>query len=704
MNIFRTIKSLFEQKTSQTNRLLSMFLTTGMGAPKDQRELNLAEEGYNQTVTVYACIREIAVAFSGIKWCLFKEVGGDGEEVIDHPILKLWKRPNKHQGSASFLLSIASHYCIAGNSYIEAATDSGGVPQYLYCLRPDRMTVIPDLLERIGGYKFTNGGQSMNFTEGEILHFKDFHPSNDWYGLSPISVAALSIDSFKGQQRWNKGLIENAARPSGIITVEDDMDPEQVETLREQFMKKFAGSENANIPLIMEGGKMKWEQMAFNAKELDFVASQGLSALQIAQVFNVPPELIGLQPATYQNRREARKALYTEVVLPMLDRFRDDLNNWLPPMFGEEQLFFEPDLEDVEALQEDREALWVRLDRSEDLTLNERRVAKGYDEIDDGDVIFLSSSKMSLEDMIAVPEDPPPMEEDEDTEDTEDEPLFGEEEEGDEEEEDGKQVKQSAVMRREVLAVGRMQKKFERRMRTAVKRLFKGEQNRILEALNRFGDQSATNINMEIDDSKLLWEELLIKNRIEVMTAFGLRAVRKFKEDYTDVEFKASHNEVFERAIRTASRIGVADSITNITLTTKAKVRKIIGEGVIGGVPVDEMADEIRGVYKGFSEKRSTVIALTESVTAQNRGSLEAMNSLKVPYLKVWTWSGVERQGHKEANGQTVHQEDFFHVSSDGISEREELLHPGDPMASAKNRVNCGCRLTYKRDVENDNR
>lgn len=690
MKFIDSLSNIF-RKSSKTNKLLTMFLHSGAAPPKDQREFSLAKEGYNQTGIAYACVREIAVAFAGIKWGLFRTRNGEREEIESHPMLSLWNRPNPHQGSASFLQAMASHYLIAGNSYIEAATNNSGVPQYLYALRPDRMSVIPDALNRIGGYKFTNAGASVSFIGGEILHFKDFHPTNDWYGLSPIAVAAMSIDSYKNQQRWNSGLLANSARPSGIITYEDDLSPEALNNIREEFQDKFSGADNANKPMILEGGKMKWEQMAFNAKELDFVKSQNLSALQICQIFNLPPELVGLQPSTYQNRREARKALYTENVLPMCDRFRDDFNNWLAPMFGEEDLFFEPDLDDIEALQEDREKLWTRLDASEDLTLNERRVAKGYDAVDEGDVIMVSGSKKPLEESLDPPEPPAPsedepnpdFEDDYDEEDTDnDDNFFGA----------GKESKRSRRYRKEVLAVARMRKRFTRKMESAVKQLFDSERKRILNSLDRFGNDAGGNIDREIEDSKDKWESLIIKNRMTIMRAFGDRALRKIKSANPDIETKIHQDEIFVLAMRQASILHVAELVTNVTRTTKNKIKKIIGEGSAGGKSLPEISKEVQGAYKRFSKVRSKVIALTETVTAQNRGSLEAIRSLKTPMMKVWLWSGVEREDHAAADGQTVQQEAKFIVGG------EELLHPGDPNASAENRINCGCLMTYIRD------
>jgi HK97 family phage portal protein len=698
MNLFNKFGSLLRRKNSATNRFLTMFIPSGMSASKDAREFDFAQEGYSQTVVVYACIREIAVAFSGIKWCLFRDVAGVKTEVLEHPILKLWKRPNKDQGSATFLLSVASHYSIAGNSYVEAVTDSRNVPQYLYCLRPDRMSVIPDVIDRIAGYEFKVGSQSKKWLDGEILHFKDFHPTNDWYGLSPIAVAALSIDSFKGQQKWNRNLLENSANPSGILSYEDDLAPGVVDTIKESFRAKFLGPQNAGEPFISEGGKMKWETIGLNAKELDYIESQKLSALQIAQVFNVPPELIGLTPATYQNRREARKALYTEVVLPMLDRFRDDLNNWLPPMFGDSSLYFEPDLDDVESLQEDRTALWTRLDTSEELTINEKRVAKGYDERDDGDVILINAGKITLDDIVSgSPFDSLPPVEDVPAEPDDDEKSVF----------DGVDTKQARANRNEVLSIGRMRKKFDRRMATQVKAIFKKELSAILDAIERHGDQAGANIDEIIDSFKNDWENMVVKNRLIIMDAFGKRSLRAFKSENPDIEIKASKEDIFQNQIRLASRLYVAEMVTNISTTTKKRIKNVIADGAAEGASIGQLTQSVQDTYKGFSKARANTIALTETVTAQNRGSLEAMGTLDVPLLKVWAWSGItgenERVGHHSADGQSVKQDDAFRVSPDGGS-YESLQHPGDPFASAGNRINCHCAMTYRRDTENDDR
>jgi len=147
---------------------------------------------------------------------------------------------------------------------------------------------------------------------------------------------------------------------------------------------QHTGAANARLPLLLEED-IEWKELGISPKDMDWIEGQKFSALQIAQIYNIPPELIGLQPATHQNRREARKALYTEVVIPALARLRDELNNWLTHRFGKD-LLLDFDKDQIEALADDRNSLWKRANDSEFLTLNEKRQLVGYESLPGGDI------------------------------------------------------------------------------------------------------------------------------------------------------------------------------------------------------------------------------------------------------------------------------------------------------------------------------
>jgi phage portal protein BeeE len=64
-------------------------------------------------------------------------------------------------------------------------------------------------------------------------------------------------------------------------------------------------------------------------------------------------------------------------VLPLVNRTAMAFTGWLAPAFGP-GLSLKPNLDDVEALTFEREALWRRLDAATFLSRDEKREAAGY--------------------------------------------------------------------------------------------------------------------------------------------------------------------------------------------------------------------------------------------------------------------------------------------------------------------------------------
>ena len=77
---------------------------------------------------------------------------------------------------------------------------------------------------------------------------------------------------------------------------------------------------------------------------------------------------------TYANYSEANRAFWRQTVLPLMQRLARALSGWLAPAYGGE-LRLAPDLDAVEALSPEREALWARMERASFLSDDEKRAA-----------------------------------------------------------------------------------------------------------------------------------------------------------------------------------------------------------------------------------------------------------------------------------------------------------------------------------------
>ena len=362
-SIARTIRGLFSKKESATARAMLNLYNPGQAIWSGVDYQTLAREGYARNPYVYACVEYISRSVAGVPWKI-KTVGGQQQEssLDKHPLLDLISRPNPWQGRTAFIRELIGYLLLAGNSYIERVgpNDLRQPPRELYALRPDRTYVLPGTpASRIGGYEYTVNGITTKFTPEQILHLKCFNPTDDWYGLAPTQAGSRAIDKSNPSKAWNVSLLQNSARPSGALVTDSPLSDPLFKRLKRMIDEDYTGTGKAGKPLLLEGG-LKWVEMSLTPAEMGWMASQKLSAREIAIVFCVPPELIGdSENKTYSNWQEARKAFYHETILPLLDFLRDQLNNWLTPLFGG-NLYLDYESEEIEALQEDRTAVWTR--------------------------------------------------------------------------------------------------------------------------------------------------------------------------------------------------------------------------------------------------------------------------------------------------------------------------------------------------------
>ncbi len=123
---------------------------------------------------------------------------------------------------------------------------------------------------------------------------------------------------------------------------------------------------------------MDWKPLSLSPKDMDFIEAKNAAAREIALAVGVPPMLLGIPgDNTYSNYQEAQRAFWRQTVLPIVQRTAKALSAWLAPAYGG-ALELRPDLDQVEALVPEREALWARLNASTFLTRDEKREAAGY--------------------------------------------------------------------------------------------------------------------------------------------------------------------------------------------------------------------------------------------------------------------------------------------------------------------------------------
>ena len=381
-----------ERKASRTSRLIAV----GSGGlarwtPRDYAAL--AREGYQCNAIVHRAVRLIAESIGSLSFVLYEGAA----ELSAHPLLDLLARPNPRQDGASLLEAVSSHLLLAGNAYVEAVGIDGDIQpnvRELYALRPDRMKVVPGPDGWPQGYEYTVAGSTVRFEQDTalppILQLTLFNPLDDYYGLSPLEAAAVAVDTHNAAAKWNKALLDNAARPSGALVYDGPegavMSNAQFERLKKELADQYQGTANAGRPMLLEGG-LDWKAMSLSPKDMDFMEVKHSAAREIALAFGVPPMLLAIPgDNTFSNYQEANRVFWRTTVLPLGNRIACALTQWLAPAFGD-GLELVADTDKIDALSADRAALWDRVTKAPFLTVNEKRAATGYGAVAGGDVI-----------------------------------------------------------------------------------------------------------------------------------------------------------------------------------------------------------------------------------------------------------------------------------------------------------------------------
>src|SRR5690348_2487082 len=288
--------------------------------------------------------------------------------------------------SGGLLEGIAANLLLHGNAYVQLIADARDAPAELVQLRPERVSVVADDRGWPVAYLYRAGGRAERvkrvdpLERRQVAHIKALHPRDDHYGMGCLEAATPAATVHNRASRWNKALLDNAARPSGALSYEPKdgsvLSDEQFKRLKEELASEFSGEANAGRPLLLDGG-LKWQALSLTPADMDFVALKEGAARDIALAFGVPSVLVGLPgDATYANAREAGRALYRQTILPMAGRVLDTLSAMLGDWLGQVKLTIDTD--QISELADDRAKLWEVVGGASFLSDAEKRDMLGF--------------------------------------------------------------------------------------------------------------------------------------------------------------------------------------------------------------------------------------------------------------------------------------------------------------------------------------
>lgn len=392
MGFFRKFTNIFEFKATQSNNLYTRIVEYNGGKSPQYSKANyetICKEGYGANYVISRCLNEIIRAAIQLDFKIMqRKNNGEVEEIKNHPAIQVIERPNPATTQAELIKRALLYYYIGGDAPFVKII-AGNNTKELYVHNPKKISM--DLTGNIdmpyANIRY-NGTVAKEVDPENFTLWKNFDPSDRFDGLgrgmSPLEPILKNADLLNLFLEWNNSLLLNGGSLSGVIAVEGTLPDKNYERAKTSLRNEHQGANNVGKFLLLEGGS-KFYSTGANPREMEWKDGKTSVAIDIMMGIGIDPLILGMnEHSSYNNKNEAYKALYTNLVIPLMRSLTDELGPFLGLQDNE---YLDVDYSKIPCLQEDQKELTDRLQKADDLTINEKRSARGLEPIQGGDII-----------------------------------------------------------------------------------------------------------------------------------------------------------------------------------------------------------------------------------------------------------------------------------------------------------------------------
>lgn len=290
-----------------------------------------------------------------------------------------------------------------GNGYLEIGRTSSGKIGYIGHIPAKTMRVrrlrdgfIQLLYGKAVFFRNFGDQETVNPIAGgedrpnEIIHFKKYTPTNNYYGVPDIVPASNAMAGNEFASKYNLDYFENKAVPRYIITLKGGkLSPESERKLLEFFQVGLKGKNHRSlyIPLPADSPdqkvEFKMEPVEAGSQDSSFNIYRKMNRDEILMSHRTPINKIGTpEGINLAAARDADKTFKEQVTRPAQDILEKKINRIVAEMTDALELKFnELALTDEDAQSKIDE----RYLRMQVITPNEVRIRKGMVPVDGGD-------------------------------------------------------------------------------------------------------------------------------------------------------------------------------------------------------------------------------------------------------------------------------------------------------------------------------
>lgn len=296
------MKGLFRSMAARASAGVPSYgMIPPMGSVQTASGLLVSQATAMTVSTVFACVNRIATDLARCTPSLYRlKDDGSKDPVTDHPVLKIFDRPNRQQTWFEFARQMWTGQILKENGYAAIKRDRKYDPAELIPINPDAVMVLESAdgsifynVNRIGLWQIAMLAEFPTaIAEYDMLHLRGL-TFNSLVGASTIGLARDAIGLAMALEQQGNRWIGNGARPSVWLEGPGKLSKDAATRLKTQLDSLAAGVQNTGKTIVLEEG-FKPHPLQLNSVDLQYSAQRAFQVLDVCRFFNVPPHKVGV--------------------------------------------------------------------------------------------------------------------------------------------------------------------------------------------------------------------------------------------------------------------------------------------------------------------------------------------------------------------------------------------------------------------------
>lgn len=275
--------------------------------------------------TVYSCVRVLSSCMSALPLNLYRRDGDKTAVADDHPLQELLHiLPNEEMTSVDHRTMLAAALFLQGTAFSELARDGRGRVREIVPLMSGPMMVSRNKTTGKLVYEYADTDGNRIIRPDSIWRVTGF-TTNGITGLTPIGQAREAIGLAISAEAYGGALFANGGQMSGFISFDADIKRETRQDAQAAWNEEHRSREKWHKVPFLQGGA-KWQSIALNAEDSQFLETRKYQRSEICGLFGVPPHMIGdLEKATFSNIEHQSIQWVVYGLMPWLTRFEQSV-------------------------------------------------------------------------------------------------------------------------------------------------------------------------------------------------------------------------------------------------------------------------------------------------------------------------------------------------------------------------------------------